>query len=127
MTQTKPLATDSMVIAAEGIAELPWVPNDWGGLARVLWQDRCSSSVAGVLALGPSESHNRHTHTDVTHHVWILSGSLRIGDDVYGRGSYACIPAGTAHGPERAGPEGCELFYVLVPAASPQQSSPDER
>lgn len=116
MAETRVSSSESMVLGADGIATLPWQPNDWGGLSRLLWHDRRSNSTAGILALGPGESHNRHTHIDLTHHVWILKGTLRLGESVYGPGSYACIPAGTEHGPERAGGEGCELFYVLVPS-----------
>src|SRR5205823_2909250 len=121
MAESTALTSEGIAVSAETVGTMPWRPNDWGGLSRVLWHDACSGSVAGVLALGPAEVHTRHAHTDLTHHIWILSGALRIGDDMYGRGSYACMPAGAVHGPEQAGPEGCELFYVLAPsiASSP--------
>ena len=105
----------SVALSAEEIAALPWDPSEWGGVTRHLWEDRQTGSVAGVLALSPGEAHTRHVHRAMTHHVWILSGSLSVGNELLGRGAYTCTAAGSQHGPESAGPEGCQLFYVLVP------------
>ncbi len=109
------LRGSSVILPADIVGALPWQSNDWGGLSRLLWEDRQTGSIAGILALAPSEVHDRHRHVDVTHHIWVLSGSIRIGDEQLGRGSYACMRAGTPHGPEVAGSEGCQLFYVIVP------------
>ena len=105
----------SAALSAAVIETLPWNASEWGGVTRILWQDPQTGSVAGMLSLSPGEAHTRHVHRVMTHHVWILGGSLVVGDEVLGRGAYMCTAAGSQHGPERAGSEGCQLLYVLVP------------
>lgn len=106
--------TGVVVVHADEVERHRWqdVPQWDGAVERTFWQDANFGSCAGVMSLAPAASHARHAHHDVAHHMWILSGSLRIGDEMVGRGSYVHIPRGVEHGPQTAGPEGCTFFFV---------------
>ena len=55
----------------------------------------------------------RHGHNG-PHVLVVLSGSVRIGDRDCGPGSHVELPVGAAFGPHVAGPEGCELYEVMI-------------
>jgi hypothetical protein len=55
----------------------------------------------------------RHGHNG-PHVLVVLSGSVRIGDRECGPGTHVELPVGAAFGPHVAGPDGCELFEVMV-------------
>ena len=106
------------VLTPEDVDGLHWrdVPGWDGALERILWHDASDvETCAGILALAPGMPHPRHAHSAAAHHLYVLSGSLHIGDVTLVRGGYAYIPAGADHGPESAGPEGCTLLFVVEP------------
>lgn len=107
-------ANEVIVLHSDEIETRPWldVPHWDGAVERTSWRDGTVGSCAGVMSLAPAAPHPRHAHHDVSHHMWILSGSLRIGDEIVGRGSYIYIPRGVEHGPQTAGPEGCTFLFV---------------
>lgn len=55
----------------------------------------------------------RHGHNG-PHVLVVLKGSVRIGDRDCGPGTHVELPVGAAFGPHEAGPEGCELFEVMI-------------
>ena len=55
----------------------------------------------------------RHGHNG-PHVLVVLAGSVRIGSRECGPGTHVELPVGAAFGPHVAGPEGCELFEVMV-------------
>ena len=55
----------------------------------------------------------RHGHNG-PHVLVVLSGSVRIGDRECGPGTHVELPVGAAFGPHVAGPDGCELFEVMI-------------
>ena len=113
--QSADVVRQATVLTFEAVSDLPWtdVPGWDGAVERVLWQDaERPRACAGLLALAPGRWYPRHMHLQTAHHVYVLSGSLRVGDESLVRGGYAFIPAGTEHGPEVAGSEGCTLLFV---------------
>lgn len=55
----------------------------------------------------------RHGHR-APHVLVVLAGSVTIGDRVCGPGTHVELPNGAAFGPHVAGPDGCELFEVML-------------
>jgi hypothetical protein len=55
----------------------------------------------------------RHGHR-APHVLVVLAGSVTIGVRVCGPGTHVELPEGAAFGPHVAGPEGCELFEVML-------------
>jgi quercetin dioxygenase-like cupin family protein len=82
-----------------------------------LWIDTRSRSYAGVLHLNPGAAVGVHAHRYAVHHVWVTEGDCLIEGRRLGPGSYVFVPAGTDHGIEKAGPDGCTLFYLYLRAA----------
>jgi quercetin dioxygenase-like cupin family protein len=87
---------------------------------RVLWAE--DPVRAAALHLRPGASNPPHTHRDEVHHIWVVSGSCTLdGHPLYG-GSYVFVPVGVEHG-EKAGIEGCTLFYLTLPASIERRRS----
>lgn len=55
----------------------------------------------------------RHAHKS-DHLVFVVSGMLRVGDEDCGPGTTLLLPEGAPMGPIEAGPEGAELFEVML-------------
>ena len=85
-----------------------------GVYLKTLWGDARDGSYAGLMKLLPGASVLPHTHRSASHHVWVESGSARIGDRTFGPESYIHVPEGVEHGIEEAGPGGCTLLYLYL-------------
>jgi hypothetical protein len=59
-------------------------------------------------ALGPV-----HGHTG-DHTVYILDGSIRVGDTECGPGTHITLEWGDTFGPQIAGPDGCIMYGVIA-------------
>jgi hypothetical protein len=56
-----------------------------------------------------------HKHGHNSHHVlFVIRGELRCGDVTCTPGMHITLPQGAAFGPFVAGPEGCELYEVMM-------------
>jgi hypothetical protein len=70
-------------------------------------------SVWDAGALGPL-----HGHTG-DHTVYILDGSISVGDTVCGAGTHITLEWGDVFGPQIAGPDGCTMYGVIAGTGRP--------
>jgi hypothetical protein len=70
-------------------------------------------SVWDAGALGPL-----HGHTG-DHTVYILEGSITLGDTVCGPGTHITLEWGDVFGPQIAGPDGCTMYGVIAGTGRP--------
>ena len=96
-----------------------WAPFDDSSQVqyRTLWTDPRSGSYAGVLRLEAGATVAEHTHGSAAHHIWVAAGCCTVGGRHLEKGSYMYVPAGSRHGIDWAGPEGCTLFYLYLRTA----------
>lgn len=97
------------------IEELPWETFSAGsGIARkVLYT--YGDSTAGLLRLAPGAHELTHLHHAGEHHLWVLSGEMRVDGTLLPAGSYLHVPSHLQHSIEDAG-VGSLAFYVYSPA-----------
>lgn len=110
ITTSAPVVLTAAAIAAlreEPLGQLPGVTH------RVLW--RAGTSMAGVLTVRAGHHLGAHAHRVNHHHIWVLSGQLRILDQDVGPGSYVHVPSGVAHDLDARASAGGTVFYLYVP------------
>ena len=108
--------TDEVALTATEISALPWTPMTGvrGVYLKTLWSDTRGGSYAGLMKMLAGACVPPHTHRSGTHHVWVDSGSARVGSRTFGPGAYVHVPPGVEHGIEEAGPGGCTLLYLYL-------------
>jgi quercetin dioxygenase-like cupin family protein len=113
------------VLNSMDVEARPWQPfaDQHGVRDKVLWRDPVSGSYAGLMELAPGARVVPHVHRRAVHHLYVVSGSceLSVSERVVGPGAYAFVPAETPHGIEKAGPEGCALFFLYLRHMSPKR------
>ncbi|MGZ4103916.1 MAG: cupin domain-containing protein [Actinomycetota bacterium] len=104
------------------VSEMPWEPyrdrrghEQLGVHHKLLWDEK-GKGYAGLLKFDPAAELERHTHRFSEHYVWVVEGGCVIGEHFLQAGSFSHVPAGVEHGVDRAGPEGCTLFYLYLRA-----------
>lgn len=111
------LAIEQALSAAD-VEARPWRPfaTEPGVREKVLWEDERSGSYAGILELEPGTRIREHFHVGLVHLLYVLAGSceLAVSLRVLGPGGYAFVPAEALHGIDRAGAEGCRMFFVQL-------------
>jgi mannose-6-phosphate isomerase-like protein (cupin superfamily) len=109
-----PLTTDSVVLDADAIADLPAVRLKGLEAARstLLW--RSKGSAAGVMNVDPGGRLEPHCHGRAAHHMWVLNGHATVLGQPVGPGAYVHVPAGVDHGVTDVGPEGCGFLYLYI-------------
>lgn len=114
------LNSEELLLTATDIGELPWAPFDDhpGVWFKTLWRDADGRSFAGLIKMLPGASIAQHRHRSATHHVWVESGSCRIGERSFGPGAYLHVPAAVEHGIDEAGSRGCVLLYIYLPGSA---------
>lgn len=85
-----------------------------GVQGKLFWEDPQQRSSAGLMRLDPGAGVALHTHRRHDHHVLVLSGSCRVEGKEVEAGAYHFVPAGTEHGIESAGKQGCTIFYLYL-------------
>jgi quercetin dioxygenase-like cupin family protein len=108
---------DSMLFLDRAAIELlPWepVPDCPGVYDKELWRD--GDFVHALIRYEPGATSPGRPHLAAHHHLWVISGSARIGGRSLTAGSYAHIPPDMAHR-ARAGPHGCVLLQLHLPHA----------
>jgi quercetin dioxygenase-like cupin family protein len=83
-----------------------------GATNTVLWRD--ATSMAGLLTVAAGHRLGEHSHHLNHHHMWVVSGSARIGGAVLAAGSYAHIPSGVTHDIDASDTDGCTVFYLYI-------------
>lgn len=105
---------DQVLATAEQVASLPrrQVRDHRDIDDRSLWTDG-RTRAAGVMEFAPGASMAEHSHSDHSHHLWVVAGSLVVLDQELTAGGYAHVPPGVPHA-VHAGADGCTLFYVFA-------------
>lgn len=65
-----------------------------------------------IVKMTPNASYPKHRHTQAEE-IFVLKGSLQVGDQLLKGGDFLFSPQGTVH--EMSTTEGC-LFYMQIPA-----------
>ena len=106
--------TSPVILSAEDVAALPEAPIGHipGVTNRVLW--RTDTSMAGVLTIQAGRRLGAHTHEVNSHHLWVLTGRVRILGEELGPGSYVHVPSGVEHDIDATTTEGCTTYYLYL-------------
>lgn len=102
--------------------ELPWEPahgENWpvGAEVKVLSRDESSGALTGIVRLPEGYRRGAGHHEGATEYL-VLSGGLRVGRALRGRGYYGYSPSGTNQEPW-VSDEGAELLFMA------RDSTPD--
>lgn len=110
------------IVHPGGENDVPWIPvrsqRNADGSESHVWERWVAFSTEPLyLALfarwDPGMIVRRHGH--YSHHVLtVLSGEFTCGDELCRPGSHIELPLGAAFGPFVAGPEGAELYEVMM-------------
>jgi quercetin dioxygenase-like cupin family protein len=84
-----------------------------GASHKVLW--RSGDSIAGLMKLAEGGCIEPHSHRRAHHHLWVVDGSIDVLDTRLDSGSYAHVPAGTAHGILNLGAAATFFYLYLQP------------
>lgn len=116
MTESAAPGLREFVLDPEQVRSQPWrkFSDEQGVSDKVLWRDPAGRSNAGIMALAPGGCLRPHLHPRGAHHLWVTEGSCRISGRTLTAGSYVHVPAGTMHGIDEAGPDGCILFFLFL-------------
>jgi hypothetical protein len=120
--EARKLARDIIVVSAE---EKPWQEVDvsWAGkVARgepdVVFKELIESGApcprVQLIRYDPSHYEKRHSHP-TGEFLYIISGSLDLGDESLAAGTLVYIDKNTVYGPIKAGSDGTEFLRVEVP------------
>ena len=115
MTPTTHDATRAVTLVdATAVAKVPALPLEGypGVTYQLLWKE--GKSVAGIMHIAPKGAVTTHTHRHSQHHMWVIAGTAVAGGRPIGPGSYIHVPAGTVHGIDHPGPEGCSVLYLYL-------------
>lgn len=119
---TSIIARKEVVIDKLTVSDIPWEPyrdrrgrEQTGVRHKLLWDER-GKGYAGLLQFEPAAELEPHTHRFSEHYVWVVEGGCVIGDHYLQAGSFSHVPAGVQHGVDRAGPDGCTIFYLYLRA-----------
>lgn len=102
-----------VLLSREEVATRPRSPlGDVPGVQHaVLWEQGRSS--AGQMWFEPHARLPEHEHGGHAHHLWVLSGQVRVGGRTLNSGSYCYIPHDEPHGFD-AGRDGCTIAYLYL-------------
>lgn len=98
------------------VDKLPWheLAGAIGVDVKMLYA--AGSTVAGLLRLRPGAEEPSHLHLDREHDLWVLAGSVTVGETELIAGSYLHVPCGVRHTLHDGG-TGSLLFYVYSRSA----------
>lgn len=132
-TKAEPVRLDTSKIEWEA-SSVPGFPE--GAMRKTLHRNPENGSAAVLRRHPKGYVEPRHLHTTASHGVYILSGSVRMGDYVAGPGHFFYAPAGSPHGPIEAledvefllwsdGPLDLQLVDDVSKASPARAGSPD--
>lgn len=112
MTLTRPSPVP-ILLPEQRIDAMPWEPLPGSQGARLKQVCTGPGWSTGLLQLSPGAKESAHVHPSGEHHMWVLSGTVRVEGTHLGTGSYLHIAAGLRHHLEDEG-NGCTLYYVHI-------------
>jgi mannose-6-phosphate isomerase-like protein (cupin superfamily) len=118
MTQTLPESRQIRVFTPDQVDGLDWQTLDGqpGVKYKILWESE--DMISGLLKIAPGAMEPGHAHREADHHLWVISGSVRVAGRDLEPGSYVYVPTRAEHETVATGPEGCTMFYVYRPHGS---------
>ena len=89
-----------------------------GALDTDTWRKTILAPDSGAaffyIRIAPNQATPIHWHPSDTVYI-VRKGQLVIpGEGVYREGEVRWVKSGTVYGPEAAGPDGCEFYYVSI-------------
>lgn len=104
--EPQPIASDFLAVRSQ---QLKWQPHTTPGVfIALLHRDMILRQVVGILRADPGVRYPLHRHADVEE-LYMLSGDLIIGDQIYGEGDYIRSAPGSMHAPYTE--TGCQFFF----------------
>ena len=98
-------------MALAGAADKPWVETDPGqAWSKLLWADLEGGGWASLLKWKKGYVAAPHVHL-ADAHFFMLSGTIKVRDGVYGAGDYGYEPAGAVHDATST-LEDCVYFFI---------------
>jgi quercetin dioxygenase-like cupin family protein len=89
--------------------EIEWQPHTVPGVKiSILYTDQVARRISGLFKAEPGMQYPPHRHADVEE-IYMLSGDLIIGEQVYGAGDYIRSHPGSIHNPHTQ--TGCMFFF----------------
>lgn len=98
-------------LALAGAADKPWVETDPGqAWSKLLWADLEGGGWASLLKWKKGYVAAPHVHL-ADAHFFMLTGTIKVRDGVYGPGEYGYEPAGAVHDATST-LEDCVYFFI---------------
>lgn len=102
---------------------------DDGSIDAETWRKTIIAPPSGhacfYVRIGPNTETPRHSHPSDTVYIVRRGEMIVPGEGSYFEGQVRWVKGGTVYGPEAAGPEGCEFYYVsLGPFGSDPEPAP---
>jgi len=98
-------------LALAGAADKPWVETDPGqAWSKLLWADLEGGGWASLLKWKKGYVAAPHVHL-ADAHFFMLTGTIKVRDGVYGPGDYGYEPAGAVHDATST-LEDCVYFFI---------------
>ncbi|WP_404789065.1 cupin domain-containing protein [Altericista sp. CCNU0014] len=89
--------------------DIQWKAHPVPGVeVSIFYTDRIARRISGVLKASPGMQYPPHRHRE-TEEIYMISGDLRIGTEVYGAGDYIRSHPGSVHAPYSH--DGCMFFF----------------
>jgi ChrR Cupin-like domain len=89
--------------------DIEWKPHPVPGVeVSIFHADAAARRISGILKAAPGMQYPLHRHAGVEE-IYMISGDLRIGPEVYGAGDYIRSQPGSAHAPHSR--DGCMFFF----------------
>jgi hypothetical protein len=89
--------------------DIEWQAHDVPGVeVSILYTDVATRRISGVLKASPGMEYPLHRHAEVEE-IYMISGDLKVGTEVYGAGDYIRSQPGSAHAPQSR--DGCMFFF----------------
>jgi hypothetical protein len=89
--------------------DIKWKAHPVPGVeVSIFYTDRMARRISGVLKASPGMQYPLHRHRG-TEEIYMMSGDLRIGTQMYGAGDYIRSHPGSVHAPYSR--DGCMFFF----------------
>jgi hypothetical protein len=89
--------------------DIEWQAHPVPGVeVSIVYTDSIAQRISGVLKAAPGMQYPLHRHAGVEE-IFMISGDLRMGTEVYGPGDYVRSSPGSVHAPHSQ--DGCVFFF----------------
>jgi quercetin dioxygenase-like cupin family protein len=109
--ESSPLSKDSNdnLFLSVRFQDIEWQAHPVPGVeVSILHTDSIAQRISGVLKAAPGMQYPLHRHAGVEE-IFMISGDLRVGTEIYGPGDYLRSCPGSVHAPHSQ--DGCMFFF----------------